>query len=94
MKQLSVAKKVFQQLINDRASIEEFENWVYLSEKMLSEVLDSQNYLKLISFNFKESDTKEELKNILEKMMTEDSWTIVINCTNWALGLECKSSLK
>jgi len=52
--------------IYGKVTLEEFEQWVY-TNKELESLLDENDYLELISFNFKNSGAKYELVNLLSE---------------------------
>ncbi len=72
-------KNVFQKLIMEEISISEFENWLYKIPENQDET-ESELYLELISFNFKQSAAKEQLtKELTGKLFSEEeikSWKL------------------
>lgn len=58
-------KQVFFDMMSARMDIQEFEQWVYTNEE-LEQILSEDNYLKLISLNYKRSAAKYELFNLLQ----------------------------
>ncbi len=69
----------FYLFLNDEFSIEDFEQWVY-STTELEKQLKPQDYLNLLSFNFKQQDATYELKKLLLEKHTNqldfDNWNI------------------
>jgi len=59
-------KERFFKTIKGDISVHEFEQWLY-SDKELENILDSGDYLDLISFSFQKSTAKYELWNLLKK---------------------------
>jgi hypothetical protein len=59
-------KEIFFKTIIGDIHIKEFEKWAYESEK-LSHIMNNDDYLELISFNFNKSGADYELYHILKK---------------------------
>jgi hypothetical protein len=57
-------KHYFFDTLNGKVTLEEFEQWVY-SNKELEAILDENDHLELISFNFKKNGAKYELVKLL-----------------------------
>ena len=56
----------FYDTILEKVNLEDFESWVY-SDKELELLLSEDEYLELISFNYKKNGSKYELVNLLSK---------------------------
>lgn len=54
----------FYDTIFGTVALEEFESWLY-SDKKLETILSEDEYLELISFNYKKNGAKYELVNLL-----------------------------
>lgn len=68
----------FYLFLNGEISIENFEQWVYANNE-LEKQLKPQDYLDLLSFNFKQQDATYELKKLLENHISQldfDNWNI------------------
>jgi hypothetical protein len=59
-------KEKFYQTIKGDISLDDFEQWLY-ADKDLEKHLQSDDYLELISFDFKKNGAKHELWNLLKK---------------------------
>jgi hypothetical protein len=59
-------KEIFYKTIKDDFPIDEFEKWLH-TDKELEKLLNSNDYLDLISLSFKKSGAKHELWNLLKK---------------------------
>lgn len=59
-------KERFYKTINGDVQLEEFEQWLY-ADKMLESLLAPEDYLELISLNYKTSSSKYELWKLLKK---------------------------
>jgi hypothetical protein len=61
-------KERFFKTIKGDISLDDFENWVYES-KILETILESDDYLEIISLDYKKSGAKYELYNILKRLV-------------------------
>ena len=69
MKELPIdIKERFFKTIKGDISLDDFERWVYDSEN-LEGILDSNDYLDIISLDYKKSGAKYELYNILKRLV-------------------------
>ena len=59
-------KEIFFKVIKGDIALACFEQWLY-SDKELETYLSNNDYIDLISFNFKESNAKDELLKLLKK---------------------------
>ena len=59
-------KEIFYKTIQDEISLDDFENWLY-TNKEIEILFPSDDYLELISLNFKKSGAKYELWKLLQK---------------------------
>ena len=59
-------KERFYKVIKGDITLVDFEQWLY-SDKELETCLDSEDYINLISLDFKKSSTKHDLYNFLKK---------------------------
>lgn len=70
----------FYDTIIGKISIQEFEAWIY-SDKEIESILSEDDYLELISFNYKKSGAKYELINLLSKKYIDlgeyEKWKMV-----------------
>jgi len=61
-------KTYFFKTIKGEISIENFEKWIYTDEEIES-ILNADDYLDLVSLNYKKSGAKYELYNLLKKQV-------------------------
>jgi hypothetical protein len=81
-------EQYFFDTIFGKVTLQEFEDWVYAS-KELESLLDADDYLELISFNFKKNGAKYELVNLLS-----DKYLDLGEYEKWKLLNSLKLALK
>ena len=69
-------KQTFFRMLNGDMSISDFEQWVYTSGDLLEKELESEIYLELVSFNFKQKDSLQLLINKAETLVNMDEFNI------------------
>ena len=80
-------RQFFYETLNGDRDVFEFEKWLY-TNKELEGILNSDDYLDLISHNFKRSGAKNDLSKLLEKHINKaefEKWKLV-NLLNKALA--------
>lgn len=66
-------KQSFYETLNGDSSVLEFESWLY-ADKQLESILNSDDYLNLISFGYKDSTAKYDLIALLEKLVDKGDY--------------------
>jgi hypothetical protein len=66
-------KQLFFETLNDDKSVQEFESWLY-ADKRLESILNSDNYLDLISLGYKNSTAKYDLRKLLEQFVDKGEY--------------------
>lgn len=75
-------KHYFFNAIYGKVTLNDFENWIY-TNKEIESILDEDDYLELISFNYKKSGAEYELVHLLTKRYIDlgayERWKILHN---------------
>jgi hypothetical protein len=66
-------KQLFFETLNGDKSVLEFESWLY-TDKQLESILNSDDYLYLISLGYKNSTAKYDLNILLEKLVDKGDY--------------------
>jgi vacuolar-type H+-ATPase subunit I/STV1 len=83
MIELNEIESKYLDLMDEKISIKEFENWVYNSESLEKELTEDE-YTDLISLNYNNSNSKQEVGKILSERLDEGKFETVrmINLLN------------
>lgn len=72
----NLTKQTFFRLLNGDMSISDFEQWIYTSGDLLEQELESEIYLELVSFNYKQKDSLQLLINKAKTLVNMDEFNI------------------